>query len=116
MVARDIDHLELFFEQKARKRVVEELNRLDGRHGAIVDVARDDDGFGARVLGEPHKLVKDVRLIIRQMAAEEEPSEMPIGGMNEAHGKFSFLLLTFVGKEHAKTLGGGRLAHVCTEQ
>ena len=125
VVARDVEHLDLFVEQKARERIVEELDRLDGRHGAIVDVARDDDGLGACVSREMHKLVEEVRLIVRQMAAEEEPPEVPIGGMDEAHGKPSFHTKAardgrkadlFVREEHAKPFRSGRLAQICAEQ
>ena len=125
VVARDVEHFELFVEQKAGEHLVEEFDRLDGRHGAIIDVARNDDGLGACVSREMHKLVEDVRLIVRQMAAEEEPPEVPIGGMDEAHGKPSFHTKAarygrkadlFVGEEHAKPFRGGRLAQICAEQ
>ena len=134
VVARDIDHLELLFEQKARDRIIEKLDRLDGRHGAVVDVAREDDGLGVHVPREAHELVEDVRLIVRQVAAEEEPPEMPISGMDEAHGESSFpvratqdgrkaniftdvrLLLSPVGKEHAKPFRCGRPSQICAKQ
>ena len=67
--------------------VVQQLDGLGGRHAAVVDVAGDEHGGGPDVGDEVDELTEDVVLVVGEMDGVEQPSEMPIGGMDESHAR-----------------------------
>ena len=68
------------------ERVVGERDRVDGGKGTVVDVARHDhevDLFGLDGLDQ----VVDVRRLHREeVLAVERPAQVPVGGVQQAHG------------------------------
>lgn len=63
----------------------EQLNRLGSRHGAVVDVARDEDGVHLLRADRRHQVVDQPCLRVEQPHLVEGPSQMPVGGVEEPH-------------------------------
>ena len=70
----------------AREDVVEQLDRLGRRHGAVVEVAADEDGVGRSLAHELDELVEDGGLVVGEVDVVEEAPEVPVGGVDEPHG------------------------------
>ena len=64
--------------RKFRNEAVEELHRFAGGVHLIIDIAGDDDGVGARLLGSPHDLVEDVLLILQKVPVDELQADVQV--------------------------------------
>ena len=78
MVARDEDDGNPESQDDAVEHVIEQRDRLDRRHGAVVDVARNEQGLGATARQQLDQLVEYIRLILGQVAAVEEAAQVPV--------------------------------------
>jgi len=84
---RDEDDRHAEAAHDALEDVVQQLDGFGGRHAAVVDVAGDEHGGGADVGDEVDELTEDVVLVVGEVDGVEQPSEMPIGGMDESHAR-----------------------------
>ncbi len=87
VVAGDHDDRHAEAAHDALEDVVQQLDGLGGRHAAVVDVAGDEHGGRPDVGDEVDELVEDVLLVVGEMDGVEQPSEMPVGGMDESHAR-----------------------------
>ncbi len=87
VVAGDQHHRHAQPAHDAFEDVVEQLDRVGGRHAAVVDVAGHDDGRGPYVGHQVDELPEHVGLVVGQMDGMKQPSEMPVGGMDESHAR-----------------------------
>jgi hypothetical protein len=65
--------------------IAEQLNRIDGRHRAVVQVAGDDDRVRVDLGRQLDQLVEHVSLILGEVHTVENPAQMPVCRVNEAH-------------------------------
>jgi len=71
-------------EQAAQGRV-EELDRIGGWYGSVVEIARDDNEInllGAHHIDEP---IDEECLLIEQTVVAEGPAQVPIAGVQNSH-------------------------------
>ncbi len=86
VIPRGEDGLDFQSEQQLRENVVQQSNGVRWRHAPVVDVARHDNRVHPPVPGDVDHLPQDERLVLRQVLLMEEASEMPVGGVEKAHG------------------------------
>jgi hypothetical protein len=86
MVAGDQNHGDLEPTNQAGEDVVQKADGVRRRDGAVVDIAGDDDGIGARVADEVDELIEDIGLVLGQVLGMEEAAKVPVGGVDEAQG------------------------------
>ncbi len=86
VVAGDGDDGHAEVVDQTREHVVEQAHGLRGRHGAVVEVAGDDDGRRPHLPCELDQLLEHVRLVLGEVLVVEQAAEMPVGGVDEPHG------------------------------
>jgi len=84
MIACDGDDVDTEFEHESTKHVVEKANGLDRRHGAIVEVSRDDDAIGLKRSRDVANLIEDPRLVVEERRSVKNATDVPISGMKDA--------------------------------
>jgi hypothetical protein len=85
MVTCDEDNWHFETEDKAGKDVVQQADGLWRGHRAIINVTGNEYGVWLTILNEGHEVIQYVRLILSEMHPMEEPSQMPVSGMDEPH-------------------------------
>ena len=86
MIARDHDHRNAEAGHQFGEHFVEQTHPVGRRHGAVVDVARDQDGIRTQLRGDAYELAQDMSLVFQQRNAMIDATEMPVGGVKKAHG------------------------------
>ena len=69
----------------AIQRLIQQGHSFLGRHGPIVEIPGDHQGFGPGVLQHGRQLVQDVGLILQEARIAEGLAQVPVGSMKEAH-------------------------------
>ena len=69
-----------------RQGVGEQRHRLGRRDGAVVEVAGDHHQVHRRLAGQLHDAIERLGLLIEQGGPVEAPPEVPVGGVEQAHG------------------------------
>jgi hypothetical protein len=64
---------------------VEEADGLGAGEGAVVEVAREDERVGPLGAEHRHHLVEGVALVVEQRGAVEDPPEVEVGEVGDAH-------------------------------
>ncbi len=85
MVAGDHHHGHARVHDDARQHVVQQRHGLGRRHGAVVDIARDQHGVWPDVTDQRDELVEHMGLVFEQAAGVEQPTKMPVGGVEKTH-------------------------------
>jgi len=86
VVPGDEDYTGPHVEDQPAEHIVEESHRLGRRDGPVIDVAGDDDCVWLRAAGQVHELVQEVGLVVGEVHPKEDPAQMPVRRVNEAHG------------------------------
>ena len=85
VIASDVEDLDVHL-CHLHEEFVKEVDRLNRRHAAVVDIPRNDDSIHLFLLHERHQLPHDdLPLIRRQVHPMEIPPEMPVSRVNKAH-------------------------------
>ena len=71
---------------EARQEVVDELLRLGRGRRRVEDVARDEDGVHLAVDRDPGHLTEGPGVLVHPRAAPQRLADVPVGGVEEAHG------------------------------
>ncbi len=70
---------------QAHERVVVQPHRVDRRHGAVEDVAGDQDRVHPLRAHRLDERVQEARLGRAQVSAVQGPAQVPVGGVQQAH-------------------------------
>ena len=68
------------------ERLVGQVDRVDRRQRPVVDVTGDDDQVDALALDDVEQVVDVRRLVLEHALPVEGPPEVPVGGVEDAHG------------------------------
>ena len=96
--------------------LVGQADRVDRRQRPVVDVAGDHDQVDPLALDDVEQVVDVRRLVLEHALAVEGPPEVPVGGVEDAHGTTVRTLPPTARRTHAARRrrcapsGGGRLA------
>ena len=64
----------------------QEAHGVGGGKGPVVEVPGHDDSIGPGLPGQGDELLQDVFLVLEKRGLVEGPSQVPVGGVEEAHG------------------------------
>ncbi len=87
VVPGDEDHAGPDVEDQTAKHVVEEGHGLGRRDSPVVNIPGDDDRVRFRAAGQVHELIQKMGLVVGEVHPEEDPAEMPVRCVDEAHGR-----------------------------
>ena len=73
--------------RQAAQGVVQEPDGIGGRDGAVVDVARHDDGIDGLAAGELDEVIGEGLLGVIEDAPVEGAPQVPVGGVQDPHGR-----------------------------
>jgi hypothetical protein len=85
VVAGDHHHRNAQLHRQGGHGVVEQVDGVGRRHGAVENVARDEHRIDLALVGQLHEPLQREALVFGQMDAVEQPAEVPVCGMDEAH-------------------------------
>ena len=71
------------------KDVVEQFHGLRRWYRAVVDIAGDEHRGRVDLGDESHQLLEDLLLVSREVDRMEQPPQVPVGGVDESHGRDS---------------------------
>ena len=66
---------------------VEQLDGFGGRDGAVVEVAGDEHGGRFHLGDQRDELLEHVLLVAGEVDVVEQPPQVPVGGVDEPHGR-----------------------------
>ncbi len=87
VVAGDHHHGHARVHDDARQHVVQQRHGLGRRHGAVIDIAGDQHGVWPDVTDQRDELVEHMGLVFEQAAGVEQPTKMPVGGVEKTQSE-----------------------------
>ena len=72
---------------QTHQRLIKQRHRIGRRNRPVVEIPRDDHEVDLGLRRQPHKPVNSRRLLRQQRLTVECPTQMPVRGMEQPHGR-----------------------------